>query len=444
MEFIIGDEIGRGGFCMVHKVTVFDDDGKEVPGAMAIKRLRDDLHGPSDTLEALRHRFEREARLLDDDLDHRNIVPVLYRNLSGDSPFFVMPLADCNVWDRVGGKVIDEEWACEMFRQILEGMAYAHGKNVIHRDLKPENALLSGSQILLSDLGLGKNLEDGTAGFTKTSAWYGTEVYMAPEQFTEMKDTGTAADVFSLGKLLIALLTGKHPDVGVPEVSGLPERFRYFTSRCCEMRPENRFADAKSALEAFDRAIGETGSHDPESRLEELVEAWFVRPEGDDLEVVEEIDQLLRENAAEESLFTKQVPALPADLLNQYMEELPDAFADMLAIYDDHVNGGLPFDYCDEVARLYARVFDFDDRLDLRKLIVRRLLDMGHSHHRYYVRERLLRTLSALDEATEGSTIAMTADEIRARPQEAGFVAEIASEYELPRPIEAALQAAEG
>jgi serine/threonine protein kinase len=327
MKFVVGEEVGRGGFCMVHRVTVFDDDGKEVPEAMAMKRLRDDLHEPPAILEELRLRFEREARLLDDVLDHKNIIPVRYRNLSGDNPFFVMPLADCNVWDRANDGPNSEEWVCAVFRQILEGMAYAHGKGVIHRDLKPQNALLRGDQILLNDLGFGKNLDGGTAGLTKTFYAWGTEAYVAPEQASEMKATGPSADVFSLGKLLMALLTGCTPEMGVPDVSELPERFR-----------------SKN---------------------------WS-RPGSPD-------------RRATTSRSSKRSTSCCASTL--------------------------PKRHC--------------------------------SHNRFYVRDKLLEILMELDEATDTSTIAMAVDEIRARPEPAAFVARRASRYELPRPIEAALQAAE-
>jgi serine/threonine protein kinase len=438
MELKAGEEIGRGGFCMVHRAVAYED-GKPISGTMAIKRLRDDLRESPEDLREIRDRFEREARLLDDTLDHENIVPVLMRNLSGDQPYFVMPLADGNVADLLPAQAGDEAWVCIVFRQVLEGMAYAHGKGVIHRDLKPENVLRYGAQIRLSDLGLGKNLIGGTVGLTKTMFWSGTEAYMSPEQFSAMKETGPATDVFALGKLLITLLTGEHPDVGAPDVSELPERFRYFVSRCCEKKPENRFADARAALEAFDGATTVPEFKQHEIELEKLEEAWFATPQGPDLDVVKAIDRLLRENPDDEALYTKQVPRLPGDLAFQYLSELPDAFAGMLACYDAHVSGGLPFEYCDVVANFYANVFSRTDRLDIRKMVISRLLEMGYSHNRFHVRTVVLGLLAGLDEGKDGSTIAVAVDVIKAT-RAAEFPAAIATAWDLPPAIKKAFQ----
>lgn len=426
---------------MVHEVVAHDDDGDAISQTMAIKRLRDDLHEPPEVLKEIRDRFEREARLLDDTLDHENIVSVIVRNLSGDQPYFVMPRADGNLADLLPDMAGDEEWVCGVFRQVLEGMAYAHGKGVIHRDLKPENALRYGERIRLSDLGLGKNLMGGTVGLTRTAVWSGTEAYMSPEQFSAMKETGPETDVFALGKLLITLLTGDHPDVGAPDVSELPERFRYFVSRCCEKKPENRFADARAALEAFEGATTEPEFKQREGELERLEEAWFATPEGPKLDVVREIDRLLRENPDDEALYTKQVPRLPGDLAFQYLSELPDAFAEMLTTYDGHVSGGLPFEYCDVVANFYGNVFHRTDRLDVRKLVISRLLEMGYSHHRFHVRSVLLGLLSSLDESKQSSTVAMTVDLINGT-RASEFPAAIAMNFDLPVAIKAAFQAA--
>jgi eukaryotic-like serine/threonine-protein kinase len=438
-EMTFGDEIGRGGFCRVHHIS-FSEDGQPLESAapLVAKRLRDDLTEPVETLKEIRTRFEREARLLDEILDHPNIVRVYYRNLSGDQPYYIMPYADSTVAHELPSKAGDETWVANIFRQILEGMAYAHGKGVIHRDLKPENVLLFDGEIAaLSDFGLGKNLSGGTIGLTRTAHWSGTEPYMAPEQFTSMNQTGTTADVFSLGKLLMAMLSGTAPEVGSPDVSELPEKYRYFVSRCCERRSENRFQDAREALAGFDRAqAAVVFAQPPTESLLDLVESWFTTPDDADRAVLERIDEHLRSHPTEEAMYTKEVPKLPDQLVDQYMDQLPAGFLSMLEIYDGHVSGGLPFEYCDVVADFYERIYRRTDRLDLRRLILARLILLGYSHNRFYVRER---TLAVLESANSPSTVEMTADVLRQEPRAAIWNGEEAGDRQFAQPIALAL-----
>jgi eukaryotic-like serine/threonine-protein kinase len=430
--------IGQGGFCIVHEARLLDGNGEQVGPTVAIKSLRQDMPMADDYLA----RFQREARLLDDVLDHPNIVPVITRNVTPPMPWFVMPKADGNLAEVIFGEDRpDEDWIIDAFRQILAGMAYAHDKDVIHRDLKPENALIYGEVVRISDFGLGKHLVHGTEGLTKTNQWSGTEPYMAPEQFNAMKETGPEADVFALGKLLMVMLTGEVPEVGArPDVSELPERFRYFVQRCCASQPANRFEDAREALEAFDRITGDPApTETAEETLTRLGEKWWELPKGEDLPAVRDIDAHLRQNPDEEAMFTRAVPRLPEELLDQYQDELPDEFLQMLEMYDRHVSGGLPFEYCDVVTRFYERIFRRTKDPGLRELIIRRLYLMGAIHNRWYVRTRLLTLLA---EFRDASTVALVDKVIREDDSGwmAEFVRQAASDFALPASVRHAIE----
>jgi serine/threonine protein kinase len=440
MRIIIGAEIGRGGFCVVHQAQQVDDIDNAIGPPLAIKTLKPEAAKDPVILA----RFQREARLLQDSLSHPNIVSVVHRDASADQPWFVMPRADGNLEGRIAdGAWRDEDWVIRSYRQVLKGMAYAHDNGVIHRDLKPGNGLVYGGVIKVSDFGLGKSLIAGTVGLTKTNTWSGTEPYMAPEQWTHMKETETPCDVFALGKLLMEMLTGNTPDVGIPDVhdvNQLPDKYRYFVTRCCASKPENRFRDAGAALEAFDRIVAEPVFAElAVDTLKRLIEEWFVTEPGDDLAITRDIDAHLRSNPNEEAMFTREIPKLPEDLVNQYMDEMPNEFVDMIRIYDRHVSGGLVFDYCDVVANFYVRLFRRTNRLDLREIVFTRLMEMGYSHNRWHVRGSAMNLLA---NETDPSTIAMEADVIRADPRAAGFLGEVASGYTVPKAVKEAFDAA--
>jgi serine/threonine protein kinase len=98
----------------------------------------------------------------------------------------------------------------DLFKDIIDGLAYLHTNNIIHRDLKPTNILLFSEgdkfRAKITDFGIAKKA-DATAASTQL---VGTVEYMAPEYFTTGNIT-KASDIWSLGVMLLEALTGTHP-----------------------------------------------------------------------------------------------------------------------------------------------------------------------------------------------------------------------------------------
>jgi len=118
-----------------------------------------------------------------------------------------------------------------LFRQMLSAVNYCHENSVVHRDLKPgsvpilslhapesshwliilllsENVLMDDNKnIKIIDFGL-SNIFDGE---TYLTTFCGSPKYAAPEIITGTKYIGPTVDVWSLGVILFAALTGKLP-----------------------------------------------------------------------------------------------------------------------------------------------------------------------------------------------------------------------------------------
>ncbi|VIO98406.1 Uncharacterized protein BM_BM6488 [Brugia malayi] len=106
---------------------------------------------------------------------------------------------------------------------LLKGVEYIHMKMMIHRDIKPANIFLGKRDVLkLGDFGSSVRLKDGTTACGEVAEWVGTPAYMAPEVQTlggrtemngkeELVGYGRAADIWSVGCVVLQMCTGKPP-----------------------------------------------------------------------------------------------------------------------------------------------------------------------------------------------------------------------------------------
>lgn len=221
------EELGGGGMAECFKAR------ERATGELVfMKRVR---VGSNDQA-ALQRESEIYARLQYIECDHLMQVRDLVR--TGEHVALVTELAD-------GGdlrhfvvsqpqKRLAPAAAAPIALQIAKGLAALHEADIVHRDLKPENVLRSGPHWKLTDFGIAKNRANAAPGVTFQQA--GTYGYAPPEQFD-----GTAAepsaDVYSFGKVLVFLLTGKTDLDAIPiEYSDL----RRLAFRCASPMAESR------------------------------------------------------------------------------------------------------------------------------------------------------------------------------------------------------------
>jgi serine/threonine protein kinase len=114
--------------------------------------------------------------------------------------------------------VIAPARAAEWFRQLLEGLQFAHNMGVVHRDLKPENVMIvevagGDDELKIMDFGLAKVVGGGTGitePLTAAGAVMGTLGYIAPEVFTG-GPVDERADIFAIGVMVVETLVGARP-----------------------------------------------------------------------------------------------------------------------------------------------------------------------------------------------------------------------------------------
>ena len=193
--------LGRGGMG-----TVWEVEHEETAARYALKRL-DAL---SDAEAAERFRLEAQALA---SLQHPNVVRVHAARLEGREPYLVLELLVESLEDvlaRRGPLPFAEVES--VTRSLLAALRYLHAHGVVHRDLKPANVLFDAEgRVKIADFGLARRLGESTLRLTATGELLGTPAFMAPEQALDVKAAGTAADVYALGGVVYAMLTGAAP-----------------------------------------------------------------------------------------------------------------------------------------------------------------------------------------------------------------------------------------
>jgi mitogen-activated protein kinase kinase kinase len=160
-------------------------------------------------VKALKHEIDRFKLLF-----HTNIINYYGGEITDNNVFCIYleymsggSIVDlCKRYGRLG------ETICRQYtKQVLKALAYLHSVGVIHGDLKGANVLLNKDcdTIKLCDLGNSRILEKGGSHLSLTTQINGTLPWMAPE-CVESKAC-FASDIWSLGCLVIEMLTGENP-----------------------------------------------------------------------------------------------------------------------------------------------------------------------------------------------------------------------------------------
>jgi len=245
----------------------------------AVFRARDDVAGRdvalklllADLSERARARFRREGEVMAG-LSHPGIVRVYSAGEHAGVPYLAFELVEdarslADAWDE-----LDRPARLGALRDVAEALGHAHARGLVHRDVKPANVLLDPSgRARVTDFGLAwaERLER----LTRTGAFVGTPIAMAPEQlFAERATISPATDVWALGVVLYRALTDAYPFPGpdlvhlAAQVGRGPERPRALDRtvspaleaaclRCLARDPRDRYPDGRALARALDAAL---------------------------------------------------------------------------------------------------------------------------------------------------------------------------------------------
>ncbi|MBT3218233.1 MAG: serine/threonine protein kinase [Proteobacteria bacterium] len=303
-RFKLLELIARGGMGKIYKA-----EQQPLGRLVALKVLDITDEGDGE----FRKRFFLEASLCSR-LSHPNTVRVFDYGCSEDGVyFFAMEYLEGATLHRLihTEAPLAPERAVRLMRQICGALAEAHDRGIIHRDLKPANVFVTNHGegienefIKVVDFGLVKELGLDSE-LSKTGHVLGSPMYMSPEQVNN-DNVDQRTDVYAVGMILYALLTGKtafkrgnmlavlmaqlhkqppsfaevNPSVQVPEA------LEWIALTALEKDREKRFASMHELLKAL-KAVDKELRGEVRTVSLRLEEGLVVLPEG--LEVSEEI-----------------------------------------------------------------------------------------------------------------------------------------------------------
>ncbi|XP_039050311.1 putative receptor protein kinase ZmPK1 [Hibiscus syriacus] len=202
-------EIGRGAGGIVYKAKLADDR------IAAIKRLIDANHGEAE--------FLAEVNTIGR-LNHMNLIDLWGYCVEGKHRLLVYEYMEHgSLAENLSCKTLDWKKRFQIAVGTARGLAYIHEEClewILHCDIKPQNILIdSNYQPKVSDFGLAWLLNRGDVKYSKISRLRGTRGYMAPEWVLNMPIT-SKVDVYSYGIVLLELITGRSPSMGVHGIDG--------------------------------------------------------------------------------------------------------------------------------------------------------------------------------------------------------------------------------
>lgn len=374
--------LGHGGFGIVDLVS--DSAGK----MFARKTFYSDSKYPPEIVANVRKRFIREARL-QKGINHKNIVPVVAEQLTGDSPFYLMPVASSTLAqdlekDRLlGGRYLSA------FSDIVAGLQELHEVEIFHRDLKPQNVLRFGegenSFYAISDFGLISQKDSQLSKLTTTGMAKSSDYYTAPEITTDLRKASAQSDIYSLGCILHDMVGegDRIPCAEIREAGHFAGIFR----NCTRSVPTSRFKSVSALLDAV-VSVGPGTAPPPTPEGSEFIkalESGGVLDESFWGKLVEYVEDQSGNNDSR-AILTK----LSLDQIESVCALFPTSAQALAACFAEWVRtSAFNFDACDGIAnRLQAFIEGCSIEAKVECLMA--MLELGVSHNRWYVERKFL------------------------------------------------------
>jgi tetratricopeptide (TPR) repeat protein len=264
-DYELVEEVARGGMGVVYRARQLS-----LNRTVAVKMILAGQFASDADVE----RFDLEVQAAAW-LDHPNIVPIIEVGRWQGQRYFSMSFIDgVSLASRIAAGPLRPREAARLLLTVAEAVEYAHSRGIVHRDLKPANILIEADgRPHITDFGLAKRVRKDDA-LTATGQLIGTPSFMPPEQAMGKSGlTGALSDVYSLGAVLYAMLTGRPPFQAASAFDTVkqvleqepvaprrlnptvPRDLETVALKCLEKNPAKRYGSARDLAEELRRYL---------------------------------------------------------------------------------------------------------------------------------------------------------------------------------------------
>lgn len=373
MQFI--QNIAQGGFGRVELVSY--------QGTHYAKKIFSPaFDAPDEVREKMKRRFIREC-MIQSNLDSPSFMKIVMSDLTGEQPWYLMPLAEKTMQSAIREKDYSE--INSGLADILNALEELHALGFVHRDLKPQNVLKHEGHWKLADFGLILPPPSDTTKLTSIHSSWATEDYCAPEQRSDFGHVNHTADIYAFGCILhdiygttYRIPYSRHTAPG--DIGAIIEK-------CTEVKPERRFQNVqslRSALSKINESAVPAASDDALSWA-----SWLASPNDWDHEKLHKLARHLSKDLSKSDL-NRIFKSITDEAIIKLSTIDHDDWKFICIKYCEWIQtSNFTFEYCDVLGKRLEMAFNNGD-LEIKALTALTAAKLAHDHNRWFVMDIVL------------------------------------------------------